>query len=74
MKDVWESRSHEISQQIITGLYPALLVEQGTLDATDAWLTAAEPAPALRRQIVEARAGVERALKAQAVDRAAGER
>lgn len=53
VKGVWESRSHEISQQIITGLYPALLVEQGTLDATDAWLTAAEPscgaAPSDRR-------------------------
>ncbi|MET8701890.1 aminopeptidase N [Kitasatospora sp. NPDC004723] len=74
VKGVWESRSHEISQQIIVGLYPALLVEQATLDATDAWLASAEPAPALRRQVVEARAGVERALKAQDADRAASER
>ncbi|MFI6156980.1 aminopeptidase N [Kitasatospora sp. NPDC051170] len=71
VKGVWESRSHEISQQIIVGLYPALQVTQETLDATDAWLAAAEPAPALRRQVVESRAGIERALKAQAVDRAA---
>ncbi|WP_380279965.1 aminopeptidase N [Kitasatospora purpeofusca] len=74
VKGVWESRSHEISQQIVVGLYPALLVEQSTLDATDAWLASADPAPALRRQVVEARAGVERALKAQAADRAAAER
>ncbi|MFF8773148.1 aminopeptidase N [Kitasatospora sp. NPDC015120] len=74
VKGIWETRSHEISQQIIVGLYPSLLVEQATLDATDAWLAAAEPAPALRRQVVEARAGVERALKAQAADRAAAER
>ncbi|MFF2659582.1 aminopeptidase N [Kitasatospora sp. NPDC058032] len=74
VKSVWESRSHEISQQIIVGLYPALLVEQATLEATDAWLASAEPAPALRRQVVEARAGVERALKAQDADRAASER
>ncbi|MFJ6621630.1 aminopeptidase N [Kitasatospora sp. NPDC091335] len=74
VKDVWESRSHEISQQIIVGLYPSLQVTQGTLDATDAWLASAEPAPALRRQVVEARAGIERALKAQAADRAAGAR
>ncbi|MFD7579115.1 aminopeptidase N [Kitasatospora sp. NPDC059803] len=72
VKEVWETRSHEISQQIIGGLYPALQVTQATVDATDAWLTEAEPAPALRRQVVEARAGIERALKAQAVDRAAG--
>ncbi|GAA2782829.1 aminopeptidase N [Kitasatospora sp. CM 4170] len=74
VKGVWETRSHEISQQIIVGLYPSLQVEQATLDATDAWLAAAEPAPALRRQVIEARAGVERALKAQAADRAAGAR
>ncbi|MFF7455347.1 aminopeptidase N [Kitasatospora sp. NPDC008115] len=74
VKGVWETRSHEISQQIIVGLYPSLLVEQATLDATDAWLASADPAPALRRQVVEARAGVERALKAQAADRAAAER
>ncbi|MFE1320975.1 aminopeptidase N [Kitasatospora phosalacinea] len=69
VKQVWETRSHEISQQIIGGLYPAYAVSQATLDATDAWLATADPAPALRRQVVEARAGVERALKAQAADR-----
>ncbi|MGW6916690.1 aminopeptidase N [Kitasatospora sp. NPDC054939] len=74
VKGIWETRSHEISQQIIGGLYPAVQVEQATLDATDAWLASAKPAPALRRQVVEARAGVERALKAQAADRAAGAR
>jgi aminopeptidase N len=74
VKGIWETRSHEISQQIIVGLYPSLQVSAGTLAATDAWLTEAEPAPALRRQVVEARAGIERALKAQAVDRAAGAR
>ncbi|WP_371499767.1 aminopeptidase N [Kitasatospora sp. NBC_00374] len=74
VKGIYETRSHEISQQIIVGLYPAFLVEQATLDATDAWLASAEPVPALRRQVVEARAGIERALKAQAADRAAGAR
>ncbi|MBV2151511.1 aminopeptidase N [Kitasatospora sp. SUK 42] len=74
VKGIWETRSHEISQQIIVGLYPALQVTEATLEATDAWLASADPAPALRRQVVEARAGVERALKAQAVDRAAGAR
>ncbi|WP_405011236.1 aminopeptidase N [Kitasatospora sp. NBC_01539] len=72
VKGIWETRSHEISQQIIVGLYPAYQVEQATVDATDAWLASADPAPALRRQVVEARAGIERALRAQAADRAAG--
>jgi aminopeptidase N len=69
---VWAERSHEMGQQIVVGLYPVHQVSQATLDATDAWLASAEPAPALRRLVVESRAGVERALRAQAVDAAAG--
>ncbi|MBO0651448.1 aminopeptidase N [Streptomyces triculaminicus] len=71
VKDVWDNRSHEIAQQIAVGLYPALQVSQATLDATDAWLASAEPNAALRRLVTESRAGVERALKAQAADAAA---
>ncbi|MYT33565.1 aminopeptidase N [Streptomyces sp. MspMP-M5] len=72
VKDVWESRSHEMAQQIVVGHYPALQVSQETLDATDAWLARAEPSPALRRLVTESRAGVERALRARAADAAAG--
>ncbi|HET6855685.1 MAG TPA: aminopeptidase N [Streptomyces sp.] len=70
VKGVWESRSHEMAQQIAVGLYPALQVSQETLDATDAWLASAEPNASLRRLVSESRAGVERALKAQAADAA----
>ncbi|MGD3107230.1 aminopeptidase N [Streptomyces sp. YGL11-2] len=72
VKGVWDSRSHEMAQQIVVGLYPSLQVSQETLDATDAWLAAADPSPALRRLVTESRAGVERALKARAADAAAG--
>ncbi|WP_335978036.1 aminopeptidase N [Streptomyces sp. CA2R106] len=72
VKSVWDSRSYEMAQQIVTGLYPSLQISRQTLDATDAWLASAEPVPALRRLVVESRSGVERALKAQAVDEAAG--
>ncbi|MFG2527908.1 aminopeptidase N [Streptomyces sp. NPDC048516] len=72
VKDIWNSRSHEMAQQIAVGLYPALHVSQETLDATDAWLASAEPSAALRRLMTESRAGIERALKAQAADAAAG--
>ncbi|MGW2864367.1 aminopeptidase N [Streptomyces sp. NPDC001205] len=68
VKGVWESRSHEIAQQIAVGLYPSLLVSQDTLDATDAWLDSAQPNASLRRLISESRAGVERALRARAAD------
>ncbi|WP_327183112.1 aminopeptidase N [Streptomyces sp. NBC_01334] len=68
VKSIWDSRSHEIAQQIAVGLYPAVQVSRETLDKTDAWLASAEPNAALRRLVSEARAGVERALKAQAAD------
>ncbi|MET9729368.1 aminopeptidase N [Streptomyces sp. NPDC006458] len=70
VKGVWESRSHEMAQQIAVGLYPSLQVSQDTLDRTDAWLAAADPSAALRRLVSESRSGVERALKAQAADAA----
>ncbi|MEU3514679.1 aminopeptidase N [Streptomyces sp. NPDC006654] len=71
LKSVWDSRSHEIAQQIAIGLYPALQVSQETLAKTDAWLASAQPNAALARLVSESRAGVERALKAQAADAAA---
>ncbi|WP_031106416.1 aminopeptidase N [Streptomyces sp. NRRL S-146] len=73
VKDIWESRSHEMAQQIAVGLYPTVQVSQETLDRTDSWLTSAEPTAALRRLVSESRAGVERALRAQRADAAAGE-
>ncbi|WP_455356562.1 aminopeptidase N [Streptomyces sp. SYSU K217416] len=70
VKGVWESRSHEMAQQIAVGLYPSLQVSPATLEATDAWLASAEPNAALRRLVSESRAGVERALNARAADAA----
>ncbi|MEU3597935.1 aminopeptidase N [Streptomyces sp. NPDC006798] len=74
VKGVWESRSHEMAQQVAVGLYPSLQVSRETLAATDAWLAEAEPNAALRRLISESRAGVERALRARAADEAAASR
>ncbi|MDQ1019466.1 aminopeptidase N [Streptomyces afghaniensis] len=71
VKDIWESRSHEMAQQIAVGLYPTVQVSRETLDKTDAWLASAEPNAALRRLVSESRAGVERALRAQRADAAA---
>ncbi|MDQ0713428.1 aminopeptidase N [Streptomyces luteogriseus] len=71
VKDIWESRSHEMAQQIAVGLYPTVQVSQETLDRTDTWLASAEPTAALRRLVSESRAGVERALRAQRADAAA---
>jgi aminopeptidase N len=72
LKEVWDTRSHEMAQQIVISLYPSLTISQATLDATDTWLADSDPVPALRRLVTESRAGVERALRAQAADAAAG--
>ncbi|WP_030783202.1 aminopeptidase N [Streptomyces sp. NRRL S-920] len=68
VKEAWDSRSHEMAQQIALGLYPSLQVSRATLDATDAWLASTTPSAALRRLITESRAGVERALRARDAD------
>jgi len=73
VKGIWDTRSHEIAQQIAVGLYPSIQVSEETLAKTDTWLTSAEPNAALRRLVSESRSGVERALKAQAADAAATE-
>ncbi|MFI1409508.1 aminopeptidase N [Streptomyces sp. NPDC020707] len=71
VKGVWDSRSHEMAQQIAVGLYPSVQVSADTLAKADEWLASAEPSAALRRLISESRSGVERALRAQAADTAA---
>ncbi|WP_420033681.1 aminopeptidase N [Streptomyces sp. cg28] len=69
LKDVWDSRSHEMAQQIAVGLFPSVQVSEETLAATNAWLDSARPSAALARLVSESRAGVERALKAQGADK-----
>ncbi|MDT0165067.1 aminopeptidase N [Actinotalea sp. AC32] len=69
---VWTTRTNEIAQNVVVGLYPSLLAggEVDVLARTDAWLEQlGDRHPALRRLVVEARDGVRRALAAQARDR-----
>ncbi|WZH36295.1 MAG: aminopeptidase N [Microbacterium enclense] len=68
---IWESRSYQIAQYLIVGLYPAALASTELRDATRAWLAQnSEAAPALRRLVSENLAGVERALAVQERDAA----
>jgi aminopeptidase N len=67
--DVWAQRTNETAQNIVIGLFPALLAEQATVDAADEWLAANPDAVgSLRRLVVESRDGVARALRAQKAD------
>jgi aminopeptidase N len=64
---VWERRSSEVAQTVVIGLYPSWEVSQAGLDAADGFLAGEVPS-ALRRLVIEGRAGVERALRARAAD------
>ena len=73
LEHVWTSRTNEIAQNIVVGLYPTLLAgsDVDVLTRTDAWLDQlGDRHPALRRLVVESRDGVRRAIAAQARDRA----
>ena len=65
---VWATRDSEPAQEFTLLAYPAYLVEDDTVAATEAWLAQdGHPAP-LRRLVAEGRDGVVRALKARAKD------
>jgi aminopeptidase N len=65
---LWERRSSEVAQTVVVGLYPSWDISDKGIAAADEFL--AEPAlpPALRRLVLEGRAGVERSLRARRFD------
>jgi aminopeptidase N len=65
---IWESRTYQMSEELIEGLFPLTIASVELRDAAANWLAAnAEAAPALRRMVIEGLADVERALAAQKV-------
>ncbi|BBY15060.1 aminopeptidase N [Mycolicibacterium litorale] len=64
---VWERRSSEVAQTVVIGLYPSWDISDEALAAADRFLAGDVP-PALRRLVVEGRAGVERSLRARRYD------
>ncbi|MFJ2369717.1 aminopeptidase N [Microbacterium sp. NPDC087665] len=66
---IWESRTYQIAQYLVTGLFPTALADVALRDATRSWLsTNPDAAPALRRLVLENLADVERSLAAQSRD------
>ncbi|MGO2747280.1 aminopeptidase N [Microbacterium sp.] len=67
--EIWESRTYQIANYLIVGLYPTALGNTELREATRTWLNEnKDAAPALRRLVGEELADVERALYAQALD------
>lgn len=73
LEQVWTTRTNEMAQNVVVGLYPTLQAGSAAVDVmarTDAWLeNLGDRHPALRRLVVENRDGVRRALAAQERDR-----
>jgi aminopeptidase N len=64
---VWERRSSEVAQTVVVGLYPHWEISDGAVAVADKFLAEDHP-PALRRLVIEGKAGIERSLRARAFD------
>jgi aminopeptidase N len=72
LQTVWETRTAEMAQNVVVGLYPSLLVSASVVERTDAYLAGDDVPPTLRRLLLEGRDSVVRALQARERDTAAG--
>ncbi|MEH6795528.1 MAG: aminopeptidase N [Rhodococcus sp. (in: high G+C Gram-positive bacteria)] len=67
IEGVWARRSSEVAQTVVIGLYPSWSISEESLAAADGFLDGELP-PALRRLVIEGRAGIVRALAAREFD------
>jgi aminopeptidase N len=65
---LWLRRSSEVAQTVVVGLYPSWDVSDDGIAAADAFLADPELPAALRRLVLEGRAGIERSLRARQFD------
>ncbi len=65
---VWQRRSSEVAQTVVIGLYPSWDISDGGIATADRFLAGPGLPPALRRLVLEGRAGVERSLRARRFD------
>jgi aminopeptidase N len=69
---MWRDRTLEVAVAFARNMYPGHLIEQATVDATDRHLEADRLPGPIARTLVEGRDQLQRALRAQECDRAAG--
>ncbi len=67
IEGVWSRRSSEVAQTVVVGLYPSWSISADSVAAADAFLEKDLP-PALRRLVIEGRAGIVRSLAAREFD------
>jgi aminopeptidase N len=66
--ELYQERSSEMAQNLISGLFPYWATSPDTIDATQSYLRTEQPGPALRRMLLEGRDSLARALRAQQFD------
>ena len=71
LPEFFAQRNMEVALGFTSGMYPHALVDDETVALTDAHLASADPAPPVRRLLLEGRDGVQRAMRARACDEAA---
>ena len=67
IEKVWARRSSEVAQTVVIGLYPSWSIDADSVAVADRFLEK-DLAPALRRLVIEGRAGIVRALAAREFD------
>jgi aminopeptidase N len=70
---LWAERTTDTAKTIIVRMFPRLLADTEIAETIRGWLDDADVPPAPRRLVVEGLADMERALRAQARDRTAGQ-
>jgi aminopeptidase N len=68
LEQIWDTRTYKMAEYLVEGLFPSAITSQALLDAADHWLDNNDGPAALRRIIVEHRAGLVRARRAQECD------
>ncbi|HVX68203.1 MAG TPA: aminopeptidase N [Mycobacteriales bacterium] len=66
--DIYRSRSAEMAQQLIAGLYPYWATDASTIARTEVYLEQEQPGAALRRMLLEGRDALARALRSRERD------
>ena len=68
IRGIWQRRSSEVAQTVVIGLYPSWDISDDGIAAADTFLADPELPAALRRLVLEGRAGIERSLRARQFD------
>ncbi|HVV77500.1 MAG TPA: aminopeptidase N [Mycobacteriales bacterium] len=66
--EVYRTRSAEMAQQVIAGLFPYWATDAETIARTEAYLSEKQPGAALRRMLLEGRDALARALRSRERD------